>query len=90
MCAQALDCVAGLGLLQPPMRGALIPPPPPAAPAPAPAPTSHHIVQEVRKSWPLVACHQHGSPKEKPIMLATGMNHGTSSAVHLDSSCQAG
>ena len=53
---KALDFVAGLDLLQRPMHGAQITPPPPAAPAPAVGPTSHHIVQEVRKSWLIVAC----------------------------------
>ena len=57
VCVQALDFVAGLGLLQPPMQGALIPPPPPAAPPP---PTSHHIMQEVRAECMAVACQLHG------------------------------
>ena len=57
MCMQALDFIAGLGLLQPPMHDALIPPPPPAAPPP---PTSHHIVQEVRMKRVAVACQLHG------------------------------
>ena len=54
---QALDFIAGLGLLQPPLHGALIPPPPPAAPPP---PTSHHIMQEVREKCMTVACRLRG------------------------------